>query len=54
MDAAEEYVQRSFKRRRFMADENMESESENTVNQSPFLSQSIQQKSLFPASNGKF
>jgi hypothetical protein len=54
VEPAEEFVQRAFKRRRFTVDENMESETENTMNQSPFTSHSVQQKSLFSSSNGKF
>lgn len=54
MESPDEFVQqRSFKRRRFAVDESMEGDSENTVNQSPFLSHSANQKPFLSSSNGE-
>jgi hypothetical protein len=54
IESSDEFVQqRSFKRRRFSVDESMEGDSENTVNQSPFLSHSAHQKPFLSASNGE-
>jgi hypothetical protein len=54
MESSDEFVQqRSFKRRRFAVDESMEGDSENTVNQSPFQSNSAHQKPFLSSSNGE-
>ena len=54
MDSDEFVPQRSFKRRRFTVDESMEGDSENTINQSPFLSHTSHQKNFQTATNGEF
>ena len=54
MDSDEFVPQRSFKRRRFTVDESMEGDTENSINQSPFLSHTSNQKNFHTATNGEF
>eukprot|EP00980_Cylindrotheca_fusiformis_P004702 scaffold993_cov110-Cylindrotheca_fusiformis.AAC.12 len=54
MDSTDEFVQqRCFKRRRFAVDESMEGDTENNINQSPFLSHSAHPKPILSSSNGE-
>mmetsp|Transcript_23329 Transcript_23329/g.57409 ORF Transcript_23329/g.57409 Transcript_23329/m.57409 type:complete len:212 (+) Transcript_23329:232-867(+) len=53
-ESADDFLhQRSFKRRRFAVDESMEGDTENAVNQSPFINHQAFQKPLLSSSSGQ-